>query len=64
MMGASMVRYAYQRLSLYLDYVRGVNVFERIARWSLWLLLLLHMRVCMEAMSVFKEILVLKTGET
>jgi hypothetical protein len=46
------------------DLVRSVNVLERIARGSLWLLLLQHMRVCLEALSVLKEILVLKTGET
>jgi hypothetical protein len=42
----------------------GVNILESIARGSVWLLLLLQMRVCPEAMSVLKEILVPKTGET
>lgn len=46
------------------DYLRGVIVLERIARRSLWLLLLLHVHVCLEAMLVLKEIPVLKTGET
>lgn len=36
------------------DHSRGVNVLKRIARGSLWPLLLLKVRVCLDVRSVLK----------